>query len=404
MKISKRLLIIELALFFMMLNVSTIYSYYFTNLSDLFLVLGGVFTLVLFVLYGRLRLSKKCTFAIFVWMIIVFFTSLANEFSASAINYILKFTIMFILLDNIIKNNDDPFYILYNVTSFITFWAFLNYFLMDIIHFNVLPSLGSYTTPWGYVYNLFLGFFMENTQRIVFFGNVIKRLHVPFSEPGVAQLFFNFTLFYLLFLNKKFGKKEKILTIISFFSVILSNSLTGFLILGVIILMYSIKKKKYILIILLSVLYILIGMIMVSEKLTSTSYTDRSGDYVKMISDSIDNLPFGIGIGNSDSLEPRINPNTGEYWENSNFCGLLSPLLYFGVFSIVYYFSVYCSIRHYSYKINRIEIICLMSIILITLLTEPLSLTSIIAYFEINGVIHYLGFHKRSFLEKIQSR
>lgn len=382
----------QLALIFMTLNVSTIYSYYFVPLSRFFLLLGGILTLVCMIISNYTKTSKKAFQILCLWSIVVIFCTFNGGFSSSSINYLVKVFIIYLLIDMLLTAGIEPLNIMFKICRFMTYWALINYLLLDVLHVHFLPSISQFSTSWGYVYKLYLGVFMENTQRIYFFGEIIKRLHVPFSEPGVAQLFFNFTFFYILFIKEKKSKKDRFTLFISLLTIVMSNSLTGFLILGSMVLFYCIKKKKLFLITLLSLVIFIVGFYMINEKLTSDSYLDRRGDYVHMISNAIDNLPFGIGIGNTDALEPRINDATGEYASNSNFCGLLSPLLYFGFFSIIYYVLIYFSIAYYSFSTEKYAKLCLAVIILITLFTEPLALTSFFIYFELNGLLHKLKY------------
>ena len=393
MKIKKVYSIVEIALFFMLLNVSTIYSYYFKNLSNIFLLLGGFITILGGLLSKNSTTSRKAIIILFLWSAAVIVCSVFGGFSNSSINYLIKVFIMYFIIDIALHKGIEPLAILYRVCKFMTIWAVVNYILMDILQIRFLPSVSSFSTSWGYTYNLYLGVFMENTQKIHFFGNIIKRLHVPFSEPGVAQLFFNYTLFYILFIKKNIIKKDFYILFISVLAIIMSNSLTGFLILGSQVLVYCIKHKKVFLITLLSIIVFIIGFYLIADKLSSDSYLDRSGDYIHMITNAFDNLPFGIGIGNADALEPRINNATGEYANNSNFCGLISPLLYFGVFSIIYYVILFYSFRYYSYKTDIYSKISLAAIVIITLFTEPLSLTSFFAFLELNGLVHRIKYY-----------
>lgn len=392
MKIRKISNIATVALFFMMLNVSTIYSYYFRNLSNLFLIIGGLLTFICCLLSKNIKTSKRVIVILGIWFTIVIFCSVLGGLTSSCFNYIAKLFIMYLIINILISEGIEPLLILYNVCKILTIWAFINYIVMDVVQVHFLPVASNFTTSWGYTYNLYLGVFMENTQQIDFLGSIIKRLHVPFSEPGVAQLFFNFTLFYILFMKKQIEKKDLCILGISVISIVMSNSLTGFLVLGVQVLVYCIKYKKVLLITLLSIIILIAGVYLITEKFSSDSYLDRSGDYVYMISNSINHLPFGIGIGNAEELGPRINDATGRYANSSNFCGLLSPLLYFGLFSIFYYIGLYFSVKYFSYDYNFYSKFSLFAIVMITLFTEPLSITSFFAFLELNGLIHKMRY------------
>lgn len=379
-------IVVGISLFFMLLNSSTIYAYYFPNVANVSLILGGLLAIYLMVA-TKYFTSTTAFYSLGLWSIIILLNSIIGGVNISAFYYILKYFCVFVLVSvskRIGVNILDSFY---GICKLLAVWAIGNYFLMNILSITGLPVMGSYTTWWGEQWNLYLGFLFKNTFGLIPIGNVaIERMHVPFSEPGVAQLFFNFGIFHCLFFNEK--EINKFWCLLFALSVILTTSLTGYTIMAFMFGLYFIKEKKYIATILFGIVGAIILVLTVLEKLQSLSYLDRLSDYTYIFSNAIDNLPFGIGLGNSSILDHREDAylHSGA----SFFSGLFTPLVYLGLFSVYFYYLLINAIKVINKKtLNRAAFAVLVTV---TLLTEPLSFTTVFAIFFAYGIIYKNNF------------
>lgn len=374
----------SIVIFLMILNSSTIYSYYFENISNICLILGGGLCLFLLLLDQRIGSLKTLLLSI-IWIISISVPSLFSEITSSLFFYILKFYVMFLCISILYYNKVNYLNILYKISKIFLIWALINY-LISIFDISILPVTNSYTTWWGGSYDLYLFTFFKNTQQTFSIFNLnLQRLHSPFSEPGVAQFVFNYGLFYSLFYEK--NRKNKIIWILMFSATaFLTTSLTGIAILFILLLIYMLKEKKVIAFSFSILISLIVIYFFISQKLNSVSYDDRISDFIFIFNSAKNKLPFGIGIGNSDYAGTRIDVITGEIISGGFFSGLFTPLVYFGFLSLFFYYLLYLSIKYFDK--NKYINLAFSVLILITLLTEPLTFTTLIAVFLVHGMIN----------------
>ena len=322
----------------------------------------------------------------FVWILSITIPSIIGGVNTSLLFYILKFYIMFLIVSIMHSCKINYLKILYNFMKVFLVWGFFNY-IITVTNFSLLPVTAQYPTWWGGSYDLYLYVFFKNTQGIFeVLGMNIQRLHSPFSEPGVAQFFFNFGLFYALFYSKESRGKKCLWILLFTIIVLLTTSLTGISILLFIYCIYLLKNKRYFLFTFFCVGAFIISFIMISQKINTISYDDRTSDFLFIFSSAKENMPFGVGIGNSELAGTRIDVVTGKDVSGGFFSGLFSPLVYFGMFSIVFYWLLIISIKNFDK--NKYKRLCFGLLIVITLLTEPLTLTTIMALFFSNGIVN----------------
>lgn len=380
-------LVSGIALFFMLLNNSTIYSAYFDKLSNIFLIIGGAFTILASFISKKIFYFQSVKYLLFL-LIIFSVPSLINGVTSSLVYYFLKFTVVLILLSVMKLNEINILKILYKVIKIFIIWSLLNYCL-SYINFK-LPVTNSYPTWWGGSYNLYLFVFFKNTQvNFTFFSLQITRLHSPFSEPGVAQLFFNYFILYNLFLNEK---NERIWLLIAVMVILLSTSLIGYLILFIIFMAKLFSKRRYLISFIIAIPIIIVSFIMICQKLDSISFTDRYADLKFIFESCFNNLPFGIGIGNGQKINTKIDASGGG--AAGFYSGLFTPIVYLGIFSCLFYYYLYLSIKYFTN--NKYAKFAFCFLILLTLFSEPLSLTLIIAIFFINGILNKIVCHENN--------
>lgn len=375
-----------LSIFLLLINVSTIYSYYFPIVSTICLILGGGICLLLLTLNIRkFKIPKLCFLFLISWFFALLIPSIFTEISISLIWYYVKFIVIFIDVIILKINDIDVKYILFRCSTLFMFWALINSVVMSSFGAS-LPVTGSYITSWGKINNLHLFFFYNNQSGIELNGISFMRVHVPFSEPGNAQIYFNYGLLYCLFILKK-SKKRKYLTILFALASILTISMTGYLIFGLIIFMYLAKNKKYFLLLPYIILSFCVIYIITINKLDSISYLDRKNDLIFMIDKFFEFFPFGCGYGNADLLGERILSD-GTVGNPGMFSGLFSPLTSLGIFSIVFYVLLIISIKFFDGK-NKFNNFVFGIYILLSLFTEPQAFSLIMTAFIINGMINY---------------
>ena len=369
----------------MCLNASTIYSYYFENISNICLLLAG--GLVFFMLLIDQKIGNiKTLFLSIIWIVAISIPSFFAGFTYSLLFYIFKFYIMFLCLSILYYNKISYLNILYKLSKVFMIWALINYFI-SIFDISFMPITNSYHTWWGGSYDLHLFVFFKNTQKSFNILNVnIQRLHSPFSEPGVAQFFLNYGLFYTLFYEKT-RKNRFFWGMVFSITVFLTTSLTGISILLALFLIYMVKEKKYIAFFFSSLFAIIVLFIFVSQKIDSISFDDRISDFNFIFNSAKNNFPFGIGIGNSKNAGTRIDVITGEDITGGFFSGLFNPLVFLGLLSLVFYFILYLAIRYFDK--NKFINLAFAMLILITLLTEPLTFTTLISAFLVHGMINF---------------
>ncbi len=374
----------ELSLFFLLLNVSTIYSYFFPRISMILLIIAGGLSLLSLLFLMKYKINKICFLLILTWFFIYLIPTLVNGFTASFFNYFIKVLVIFIDLWNLKVNKKDIVRCLFKICFIFTLWSLINSF---IFLFPVkLPVFQSFFTSWGGKYDLYLGIFMKNTSRITLLNHELFRMHVPFSEPGNAQMFYNFGFACCLFENKK-SKKNMIFGLLFLCAVIFSFSLTGYMIAICLTLIYLIKNQKVLLYLPVLLVTISIAFILINDKLSSVSYSERYADTIYIFKSAYRNLPFGIGIGNSDKLDPLIFEN-GEIASASFYSGLISPLVIFGFFSFYYYFLLILSCKYFFGR-NIWSNVAFSFYLLISLATEPQALANITSIFFISSIINY---------------
>lgn len=375
-----------LALLLILLNTSTIYTYYYQNIGYFFLIFGGLIALFLLFFVNKLTISDAL-FKILVFLTMIIIFGLLSTVSSSTLSLIFKILILFSLIYSFSATGIEFSSILLKVLKIFAIWALLNQFFFYTGLLNLLPVTATYQS-WK-PFNLYLFFFYDSFSGITLFGTRYMRMSAPFSEPGVLAVFLNMGMFISLWLTPK-GYKRNCWILIFFISLLLCMSSWGLIMLLIQFLCFLIKREKVFLTICSAFIAVIIGILLISQKYGSFSYYDRLMDLSDMFNQAIIHLPIGRGLGESEEYT-RIDAVTGlQYNMVGNYTGLLTPFLDFGIGSIYYYYLLILGARYFTSnkRINRYIFVSLLILMLGSLLTEPLSLSTIYLSILCNGVIN----------------
>ncbi len=384
--------------FFLFLNDNTIYSMYFRNISSSFLVLSVVFLILLFFVSRKILFVKRFFIFVSIWLLSIFLCCCLTGLN----NFVfvrLSYWSVILLVICILKASDvDYVEVLFLVTKIYCIWGLICY-LYTLLNLSFLPTTNVSTSllyKW-YKIELF-GFVISKPITHLTLGAVsLLRLDRPFGEPGIAQMYYNFGLICVLFYFQKIKKKWSnwVWMILFSIAIILSFSLTGYFIYLVIIMVYLLSRKMYKLFSLFVLLALAVAYTMVTQKVDTVSYSDRLQDYSFMFNTIFQNLPFGIGIGNTGMLEHYVVAQTGEK-AIGFYCGLLYPLAQYGFLGFFYYYVLIRSGRHFSKNIYTN--VALIIYLILTLLTEPQAEEPFIVCILLGGLL--LSFTNNNILIK----
>lgn len=375
-----------LAMCLLFLNSSSIYTNFYVIIARLSLIISFaiIFLMCLFSI-KKLVVAFMLPLA-FAFTIFILISSFLTTFDTSQFNVLIKFFALFFLINILTINGLDILSIVYSVLKIFCIRSCINYFLDITGLVTYFPITNEYITNWGGRYNLYCFVFFRNYMESFSIGSIhILKMHAPFSEAGVAQLFYNFGLLFSLFFKTK---KRIFWTIIFSICSLLTFSLTGVAIILIIYFFYLIKEKKGFLVLPFIFLFLPLGIIMLVDKLGSNSYVERLADYKFIFNFSIENLPFGIGLqGDLNILYTEFN-NLGLRVQGGFYSGLFTPLALFGYLSVFYYYFFLVGIlnffKGFSFELKTTFIF----LIIVTLLTEPLTFSTIILFVIIFGFIN----------------
>lgn len=372
---------------FIFLNDHTIFSDFFDQTSTYFLLIATSLIILSLLISKKLH-SNNIMWKFFIcWLCTVILpcivAGITNLFFVR-ICYWFATLIMLLILK---YNSIDYMGVLFKTIKIFCVWTLICY-IYTILDCNFLPISNVSNDLLYNWYNVELHGYVIYKNLVTFsLGNFsIIKLYSPLGEPGIACMYFNFAVLYLLFFNK--NEKEKRWFLIISLAIVLSFSLIGIAIFCAILAYYALYRKKYKYLFLFSFLAIIPISILVIQKLTTLSFTNRTSDYVFMFNTIKDNFPFGIGLGNIDNLDKTL---TIAYDTEAVgfYCGLLYPLAQYGIFGFFYYYVMHMTFSEYS-KSKYIRI-AFSIYFLLTLLTQPQADECFILIFLFSGVIEHFS-------------
>ncbi|MGN0807263.1 MAG: hypothetical protein ACI4MN_02320 [Candidatus Coproplasma sp.] len=386
-KLNKKQLIMffsTLAFLFLFLNDHTVYSVFFEKTTDYFLIIAVIFATIAIFLSGKLYASLNYWGILFIWGALILMSCLSYGLTSMVLVRFSYWIFVAIVISVLYVQNIDYKKCFYNICKVFCVWGLLCYFY-EAFNLSFLPVTH---VSDNLLYNWFevelYGFIISKPFTHISIGSLsLLRLDRPFGEPGIAQMYFNFGLLYCLFINS--DKKHRKLWIFLFsISTLLSFSLIGYVIFFFIIISYCVYKKRYSLLLFLSIIASILMIFMIVNKMDSVSYEDRTQDFVFMFETIFNNLPLGIGLGNTDTLQHYEIASTGQV-SIGFYCGLLYPFAQFGIFGIIYYIALAWAIKYFSK--NKYTCFAFAAFILFTLLTEPQADEPIIVVFLFDALI-----------------
>lgn len=389
------LLIFTIAFFLLFLNDHTIYSVFFDNYTSILTVIAALLFIIGIFLVGKIYSNVKFWISIVLWLICVTISCVLYGVNRMYYVRIVYWFVVIFSITSIYLCGIDFKKIFYNVAKIFLIWALVNYCinLYGIEKLPITDTASELLYKW-YDVNLYQFFFSKCFSHLTIGGMSFLRLDRPFGEPGIAQMYFNFAILYILFCsNEKKSKKNFWLVLFSAGS-LLSFSLTGYIIYLFLFLVYFYKKKRYSLVFIMSFISFIIVLLMFTAKTETFSYSDRSADLRLMLNTIMTNLPFGIGLGNANSIDRAMFNELGDL-SVGFYCGLLYPLSEYGLFGLLYYFILLYSIFHFSRE--KEACVAFAIYILITLFTEPQADEPFIVAFLISGLVLYSEEKKYNF-------
>ena len=389
-----------LSLFFLFLNDHTVYSVFFDSITSIFTILSVFFLGICLLIVRKIYAEVNFYFILFLWSISVLISCLWYGLTRIVYVRFAYWMLVVLFVTTIYIANVDFKKILYNVVRIYVIWSLVNY-LLNITFLEYLPITATSSKLLYNWYNINLyGHLFSKSYTHLTIGNLsILRLDRPFGEPGIAQMYFNFGFIYACFFEKKY--KKKIFWIFVFtLGIVLSCSLTGYVIYFVLSMIYflSINKKTYFIV--FGTIAIIVFLVMLIDKFGTISYEDRSQDLIFMFNTIIDNFPLGIGLGNTSTLKHNVIESTGEV-SIGFYCGLLYPFAQFGIFGFIYYYFMFREISHFY--INKYVCMSFGFFLLITLFTEPQADEPFIMIFIIDSVLKLVEKDDNKIEEEIES-
>lgn len=371
---------------FLFLNDHTFYSDFFGSTSKYFLTISTFFLILTLFIARKIYTNGKMWMYFLGWTVAVFVPCLVSGITSLVFVRFCYWTVLLLMLLVLEKADIDYRESLFFVTKIFCVWCFICY-LYTLLEFDFLPVTnvsGKLLYNW---FNVELnGYFIyKNLVKFSLGGLSIIKLYSPLGEPGIACMYFNFAIIWLLFFTDTNHKNNRKWIILFSSAIILSLSMIGIIVFFSILITYLYKKNKIKLALLLVIPIIILSLILIIQKLSTESFIQRTSDYVLMSSVIIDSFPFGIGLGNIDSIQPSM---LGIDVELVGFyCGLLYPLAQYGVLGIYYYYMLFIAFKNFSN--NTFGRYAFLIYFFLTLLTQPQAEECFILSFIFAGIIRH---------------
>lgn len=231
-----------------------------------------------------------------------------------------------------------------------------------------------------------------NVQNKAFgFETNLPRNYGIYWEPGMYQIYLNMILIYYLIIEGKIKKSVFIIL-----NILTTFSITGYLVCGLIIFMFSIlnkkgKVKKAIIFLVLLIMFGLVCPIMLeiwNEKMKTPSYEVRNNDFHYALKLAYNQCFIGIGL-NYEKFRNFYYINEGVSRGNTN--GLIAIVLHFGIIGIVFYFVGFCCFIKNLEKSFSINLKFMLLFIIVSLMNEPIQLHEFTIFILGMGYSYFLN-------------
>ena len=351
------------SIFFLTISNSTFYQYYFSNLSHAFVIIA-IFLALLLTIYAKgIRINANELYCFVLFLICFLTPSIINGFNSYVLFLLLRVASIYLMIKSFNYFHVNFFEMLDKVIFVFSLWSILNYFICsaNLVLLPVVHSIPHY--DWNQ--NVYGFVFIDPSSPFNFKGIRVNRLCYPFSEPGVAQLFFNYGIIYCLFISRKKNWKRVIFYSIC---VLMTISSIGILIFSFIVVIYLFKQKKPGLISIYLLIAAICASILIQEKKSGVSYNQRTFDLYISLFAALKTFPVGKGYQNELGFIPISNPYGGVGF----YCGLIDIFIDFGLFGLLYYICLIKACKGIGKQFGLYAKITLALLLIITVLTEPI--------------------------------
>ena len=342
LKFNYRNVLLYIAAFFLIYESGSIPS--IVSINNLFVdKLLLFFSVGIFSLLALKRKSnwKHLFFWLLLFIIFIFINTINSPETSLNLIYRLCIYIMIylLLLYTISKNIDFDVFI----CRVIVFFAITSLIIYALVHFGgvQLPYSYFYLENGGLRYISYFGIYFEQGYANTQFGLNLHRMTGPFWEPGVYQIFLNYTLYRFLFKEKG----NRIIVGILLIDLFLTMSAAGWLcticMLVLIILKTQklSKRNKIIILIPMTIVLLFASYSVLSVKIAETYYNRSSAfirinDFLLALKLFTENPIWGIGFGNTKPFELRNFFNDTNMLGSSN--GLMTICYTTGIIGIIF--------------------------------------------------------------------
>ena len=202
-------IILTIAFILLFLNDHTVYSVFFDNYTSKFTIVSACLFVIAFLLVGKIYTNWKFWISFSLWIFCVTISCLLYGFNRMYFVRVVYWLVIVFSISSMYLAKIDFRNIFYNVARVFLIWALLNY-VVNLLGLNIFPITATSTEQLYNWYNVDLYVFLfSKCYSHIYLGNIsILRLDRPFGEPGIAQMYFNYAIVYLLFLSKQTKYKK----------------------------------------------------------------------------------------------------------------------------------------------------------------------------------------------------
>lgn len=272
-------------------------------------------------------------FYIFIFTVIEYLIS--PQTVSFFITRILWFLLFYYTIKNAKRNNIDVFHILYKVIIYISAITLFFYIVVSLLKIKLPYTviISDSSVSGSLRYNNYFNVFFQNLRTNIQFGKImIPRLSGLFWEAGVYQIYLNYAIFRLLFIEK-WNFKIFLLLFINLFFTFSTSGWCLFVLLFILKLIdnFRVNKKNKILLYIpaLLILLLLFTQIMAFKfttgKTSIISYNDRLSDIYYGIKTFELHPILGTGFNNIEQFKILQGKTRG----NTN--GIITILFSFGI-------------------------------------------------------------------------
>lgn len=372
---------------FIFLNDHTFYSDFFESTGTYFLIIAVAFLALSIFVVRVISLDLRMCLVFFGWAVCVLVPCAIAGVTPLVFVRFCYWVALLIMLIVLEKADIDYRESLLFAVKILCVWCFVCYFYTQF-GFDFLPVTNVSDKLLYNWYKVKLNGYLIYKNLVTFSlgGFSVIKLYSPLGEPGIACMYFNFAVIWLLFFSDLSQKENRRWVFFFSAAILLSLSMIGILVFFSVLVVYAVKERKYAVIFFLSVPIVVFSAVLIIQKLGTQSYTQRSSDYAVMFDVILKNLPFGIGLGNIDSVQ-KVSALAKNADSMGFYCGLLYPLVQYGVFGIVYYCMVFIAFRNFSG--DRFARLAFFMYFFLTLLTQPQADECFILSFVFAGIVKH---------------